>query len=100
MEGFIGRLLSFDKMMAGSVVKVLYYVGLVAITLWSLWSILSNLFSGNFTASLYGLIAFPIGILMLRVFCEMYIVVFRISDNLAALRKLKEEEAGKTVSSE
>ena len=97
MEGIVGRLLSFDKMMAGSIIKVLYYIGLAAITIGALWGFLGRLFGGEFVSALIALVLFPIGILFLRVICEMYIVLFRISDNLAALRKLKEGESG-TVS--
>ena len=85
-------MLSFDKMMAGSIVKVLYYIGIAGLTIWTIWAVLSRLFGGDFMSALIGLILFPVSILVLRVFCEIYIVLFRISDNLAALRKLKEAE--------
>ena len=92
MEGILGRLLSFDKMIAGLVIKILYYVGLVVILALGVWRFFGSLFSGDVGAALIALIGIPIGILVLRVVCELYIVIFRISDNLAALRKMKEEE--------
>lgn len=94
MEGFLGRLLSFDKMMAGSIVKILYYVGLIALTLWTIYSFFSKLFSGEIMPALISLVTFAVGVLLFRVICEIYIVLFRISDNLAALRKMKEAETG------
>jgi len=90
MDGFIGRLLSFDQLIAGTVVKVLYYIGLVVLTLTTIWRFFANLFGGDFMPALYTLIAFPIAVLLLRVICEMYIVIFRISENLSAIRKMKE----------
>lgn len=98
MAGFVERLLSFDKMMAGTIVKVLYYIGLAGIVIWGVWNFFGNLFSGNFGTALFGLIMLPISILILRVICEMYIVLFRISDNLAKLRKLKEGETNEISS--
>ena len=93
MEGILGRLLSFDKMIAGAVVKILYYIGLVAILVLGVWRFFASLFGGDFGTALMALIGIPIGILILRVICEIYIVIFRISDNLAALRKMKEDES-------
>lgn len=93
MEGLLGRFLSFDKMMAGSIIKILYYILLAAIVIGFLGLLFQQLLAGKFLVLITGPIGFLIAVLFLRVICEMYIVLFRISDNLAALRKLKEGES-------
>lgn len=98
MEGLLGRFLSFDKMMAGTIVKVLYYIGIALILILGVWRFFASLFGGDFTHALWALIGIPIALLFARVFAEMFIVTFRISDNLAALRKLKEAETGDALS--
>ena len=93
MEGFVGRFLSFDKMMTGSIIKVIYYIGLVLIPLGLLFTGGAALFNGQAGGGLLTiLIGIPIAVLLLRVYCEIFMVMFRISDNLTALRKLKETE--------
>lgn len=91
MDGILGRFLSFDKMIAGSVIKVVYYIMLVILIGGALVTMVQALLGGNFVRFLLTPIGLIVGILILRILSEMYIVIFRISDNLAALKKLKEE---------
>ncbi len=91
MEGIVGRFLSFDKMMAGSIIKVVYYILLALIIIGGVLAMIQALMAGAFGRFLLAPIGTLLGILFLRIISEMYIVIFRISDNLAALRKMKEE---------
>ncbi|MEQ9315876.1 MAG: DUF4282 domain-containing protein [Henriciella sp.] len=93
MDGLLGRFLSFDKMITGTIVKFLYYILLVLVILGGIFFILQNLLSGNFGMFLGGLILLPLAIIYVRMICEMFLVIFRISDNLAALRQMKEDES-------
>jgi hypothetical protein len=92
MNGLLGRFLSFDKMITGTIVKFLYYFLLVIVVLGGAFFLLQSLFSGNFGMFLGGLIGLPLAIIYVRILCEMFIVIFRISDNLSALRQMKENE--------
>ena len=94
MEGLLGRFLSFDKMMTGSLIKVLYYILLLFVVIGGVFFLLKSLFSGQIGAAVGSLIILPLAIIYIRMMCEMLIVVFRISDNLAAIRKMKETETG------
>ncbi len=87
MEGILGRFLSFDKMMAGSIVKVIYYIMLVLVILGGLAAMIQALMAGQFGRFLLAPVVTILSILFVRVICEIYIVLFRISDNLAAIRK-------------
>ncbi len=91
MEGLVGRFLSFDKMMAGSIVKVIYYILLVLVIGAGVIGMFSALFDGRFGVFLLTPFVTLLLILFVRVICEMYIVIFRISDNLSAIRKMHED---------
>lgn len=91
MNGIVGRFLSFDKMIAGTIIKFLYYIVLAVILLAGIVTMFQALFAGQFVRFLLTPIAAVLMILFVRVLFEMYIVIFRISDNLAAIRKLKED---------
>ncbi|WP_084399413.1 DUF4282 domain-containing protein [Henriciella aquimarina] len=93
MDGLLGRFLSFDKMITGTIVKILYYVLLVIVIIGGVFFLLQSLFSGRFGVFLFGLITVPLAVIYVRILCEMMIVIFRISDNLSALRQMKEKEA-------
>ena len=92
MNGLLGRFLSFDKMLTGTIVKFLYYILLTLVVLFGIYMLLHSLFTGRIGIFLLGLLLFPLSIIYVRILCEMMIVIFRISDNLSALRALKEKE--------
>ena len=83
MSDLAGKFLGFDKLFGEGLVRVLYYVGLVSI----LWHMLQRFYfwvtylDDDFTDAVGGMIMAPvralIGILILRVVCELAIVVFR-----------------------
>ena len=54
----------------------------------------------EFGMFLGALIMFPLAIIYVRIMCEMLIVIFRISDNLSALRQMKEKETGMSVTAD
>ena len=92
MGDLVKRFTSFDKMMGTSIIKVLYYIGMVFIALFVGMGMFGALASmGNsFMAGLGGLILTPImgivGLLFWRFMCEIYILFFKISDDVAAMR--------------
>jgi hypothetical protein len=95
------RLYNFDQFITGSVIKIIYLIGavlillatlglggltalgglLVAVTNFSLGGILTSLFF--LVLSLAG---GALGILILRVYCELIMVVFKINENLQTIR--------------
>ncbi len=96
MGEFAQRFLSFDKMIAGTIIKFLYYIGLVAVVLWVLFATFQAVGNGQVAMGLgIFFIGLPLSIIYLRVLCEVMIVIFRISDNLVAIRKLQEDEISK-----
>lgn len=100
MGNIVNRFLNFDKMMGTSIIKVLYYIGMVFIALGVIGSMLGALGSmgGNFFGGLIALLMAPvmglIGLLFWRFMCEIYLLFFKISDDLSAI-KLRGETGAK-----
>ena len=93
MNGFeIGDLFKFDKMVAPTVLKIVYWLGLVGIVLWALFALFAavNLMSYNATSGLGMLLLAVVGLLfgtlMWRIVIEIYMVVFSINDRLGEIR--------------
>lgn len=104
-RGLSGRLfwdlLTFDKLMTNTVVHLIYWAGLAIILLIGFGMVgaavgvaLREATGGNFMGVLLavpllvaGLIALGALVLLWRSFCEFYVAVFRISEDLSALRE-------------
>ena len=91
--GLVNRFLSFDKLMASALIKFFYYVGLVVIGLGTLFFMFSSLaqIGDNAGGALLGFVLGPVfGLLALvyfRVICEMFLVIFKISQQLDKLNE-------------
>ena len=69
-RGLLWDLLTFDRLITGPVVHLIYWAGLGVIVLMA-----------------FGVIGTAIGLALLwRAVCEFYVAIFRISDDLRALR--------------
>ena len=104
-RGRIWSLLTFDRLITGQVIHLVYWAGLSIIVV-AAFSVVGASIGvawreSNGWASI--LLAVPVlvvgllvvGVLALiwRAFCEFYVAIFRISDDLAALRRDAEREA-------
>lgn len=76
--------LSFDKMIATTMIKIIYWIGLVLILLTGLTGVFT---SGAFLAGLTALVGLFVGLLVWRVLCELWIVIFAINDKLGHIQK-------------
>ena len=94
MGGFIQRFLAFDKLMATSLIKFVYWIGLVVICLGTLIGFLGGFaaFGQSFSAGIGALILAPIiGLIVLimwRFYCELILVMFGIYDRLGEMRDI------------
>jgi len=99
----LGRIINFDEFLTTRILKVIYLVGAALIALGAvamggltslvgLYTALSNDSIEGALASLFFLaLSFGgglIGLLLWRVFCEIVIVVFKINENLQAIRDI------------
>ncbi|MFH0131518.1 DUF4282 domain-containing protein [Variovorax sp. EL159] len=76
-------LLGFDKMVTPIVIRVLYFLGLLAVLITGV----GTLFSGGLRGIVAGLAILVIGAIMVRVYSELLILLFRIHDNLVSINQ-------------
>jgi len=85
-----GELLSFRKMITPTIIQVVFLLGLIVNALSALGVLISSFIAGTAIAILGGLITFVIililGSILIRVYCELLILAFRIYDELKAIR--------------
>lgn len=92
MNDIVSRFLTFDKLIATGLIKLLYWIGLVAIGLGTLIGFVGAFgqFGSGFVQGIGALILTPVGgvlaIIFWRFLCEVYIVIFGIYDRLGEIR--------------
>ncbi len=102
-RGRVWSALTFDRLITGQVIHLVYWAGLSVIVIAAFSVIGASIGVALREPSLASvLLAVPIlvvGLLVVggagliwRAFCEFYVAVFRISDDLAALRRVAEDE--------
>jgi uncharacterized membrane protein len=97
-KGFFARLfdMSFSDFITVRLIKVLYILGIIAAGIGGLMFIISGFMAGVGMGILF-LILSPVlvlfYILMVRVWLELILVVFRIAENTTQLVTMKEQEA-------
>lgn len=90
----IRSLLNFDKMITPVIIKILFYIGIVAAVIGGIVALFGGIISsfqqGSVGPAIGGLIGGPViavvGILLARVYAELLIVVFEIHQNLVAIK--------------
>lgn len=99
----IWSLLTFDRLITGQVIHLVYWAGLSIIVV-AAFSVVGASIGvatreGSLAAVLLALPVLVVGLLVVgalgliwRAFCEFYVAIFRISDDLAALRRGVENE--------
>ena len=89
MDGFKWQdMLSFEKLIAPTVLKIIYYIGLVVLALATLYQVFTAFgeYSGGITQVVMALVAFPFAALGLRVIMELYTVMFGMYERLGEIR--------------
>ena len=93
MSGIVSRFLTFDKLIATGLIKVMYWIGVVGIGLMTIVMLFGALaaFGQGFAQGLGMLIMAPIvGVISLvfwRFLCEIYIVIFGMYDRLGNIQE-------------
>lgn len=101
-------ILFLDRLITGPIVNLMYWAGLGLIVLSGFSGIGAvigvAISSDGLMGWLLALPALALGVIMMvilvavwRGFCEFYLVVFRISEDLRALRKIEEDEATRDI---
>lgn len=88
----VKQFLNFNKLMGQGLVKIVYYLGLIGIALGVLFGVLGGLgalavdFGLGFATLIGSLVGGVVAVCFLRFACELYIAIFRISDDISAIR--------------
>ncbi|HYG25423.1 MAG TPA: DUF4282 domain-containing protein [Caulobacteraceae bacterium] len=105
-EALLWDLLTFERLMTGPIVHLIYWAGLGLLALAAFSTLGAGIGVALREASILGkLLAIPVviggllvcavGVLLWRSFCEFYLAIFRISDDLRAMREDIEAERNK-----
>lgn len=90
MNSLVSRFTSFDKLIATTLIKILYWLGIAGIAIGVLGGIIGG-FSGGFVPGLIALVVAPIigliGLIFWRFVCEIYIVIFGMYDRLGEINQ-------------
>lgn len=87
---FLKDMLNFNQMLSPLLIRVLYYVGLSLIGLYSLVLIAGGFNMPNGLGAgitLMGVLYLLIGPIVLRIFCELGLAIFAINENSGEIRK-------------
>ncbi|WP_152657667.1 DUF4282 domain-containing protein [Oceanobacillus sp. CFH 90083] len=82
----MNKFFSFEEMITPIIIKVLFWVGLAASVLFGLTTIFSGIVEEEFLLILTGLIIIIVGTLLVRVYCELLIIMFKIYEILKQIR--------------
>lgn len=73
---------NFDRMITPTLIKIVFWLGLIV----SVLTGLGLLIGGNTDAvRIFGLVYIIVGPLLVRVYCEVLIVIFKINDTLVSI---------------
>ncbi|MFT6098186.1 MAG: putative membrane protein [Arenicella sp.] len=72
------RVLFFDDMLTPSLIRVLYWLGLLTV----FWSGIGHFFSNGFFGMFEALVYIVAGVIALRVMAELVMLLFKINQNL------------------
>lgn len=92
----VNQFLSFDKLIGAKLITILYYLGLIGIALGLIAGVLSGLgtmvsfsFFGGIGLVIGSIIGAALGLLFWRFLCEMYMLLFRMADDLRDIKNAK-----------
>ncbi len=81
-ENFFNKLLNFDSMITPTIIKILYYLMVVAVVIMGIMMLFQG---GPFT--FMGLLYIVLGPLAARIWCELVIVMFKVYENLKEINE-------------
>jgi len=76
-------LFSFKKMITPVIINVIYWIGLIVVLLNAIFTFVGG------ADPVKRVVVAAVGLIIVRVGCEALVVLFRINDNLTALRNSK-----------
>ncbi|MFC4259158.1 DUF4282 domain-containing protein [Marinobacter lacisalsi] len=77
--------LNFDSMVTPKIITVIYWLSIVGVVIGGVGSMFSGYQGFTFGSFLMGLGIIVGGFLMVRIYCELFIVIFKINENLSKI---------------
>ena len=90
-DEFLSGFLSFRRMLTPTIIQVLFYLGAGALALVGAIGVLTGLVGvakgtyGAFGKMLFGAVVLLLGPLVVRIWCELVILAFRIHDTIVEI---------------
>lgn len=84
------ELLLFNKMITGEIIKVLFWIATAFVVLSGIFTFFVSLVTGEFAAAFGGLVIIIVGPIIVRVYCEVIIIFFKIYE---VLREIRDQNA-------
>ena len=84
--GALSGLLSFEKLITPTIIKIVYFIGIVVLAIVGVVGFFVSLFGGSFLSALGTLVGAVVGILLTRIYCELLMVMFGIYDRAGEIR--------------
>lgn len=91
----MGKFINFDKMIAPIFIKLLFWIGFIGAIIFGLGMIGFGIIAkdGNFLQVLGGIISLFLGPIIVRIYCEMFILFFKMQELLVHIRdELQKDE--------
>ena len=82
----LGDFLSFRRMVTPLIVQIIFWIGVALCALAGLVSLVSGGMGGGLGLMISGLITLVVGPLVVRLYCELVIIVFRMYETLNDIR--------------
>ena len=79
-------LLSFEKLVTPTIIKIVYYIAIVLIVISGLIGVFSAFALHGFGSALLALLTTLVGLLACRIYCELVIVLFGLYDRAGEIR--------------
>lgn len=97
--GKFSKYINFDEMITPVIIKIIFWIGVIACVIFGLITAFSGIavmfspFGGfeGFMMFIGGLLTIVLGVLGVRVYCELLIIFFKMQENLASLNRKVDE---------
>lgn len=76
------KLTSFDKMITPTIIQILFWIGIGVTVIMAL-----GIMFGGGVYVLFGLLFLGLGPIMVRVYCELLIVLFKVHESLVVIKE-------------
>ena len=77
--------LSFRKMVTPIIIQILFWLGVIIAIIFGIVSIVYGVIRSDVPTLLYGLLVLIVGPLVVRIYCEILILFFRINETLTEI---------------